>query len=170
MFPNSELNMSNICSALSIYNVSTTIKYLGIPLSFFRHKNLDFLPLIESIIRKLSGWKANLLSFAGHLHFLKFSILNSVAYWIRSSIIPKMVTKFIRRLSSKFLFFGDVDATRKLHLVPWDKVCKPKLLGGFGLHSLQALQFGFNYVVICRMYNCNSPLSLWLISQYTSPW
>ncbi|KAL0927345.1 hypothetical protein M5K25_001509 [Dendrobium thyrsiflorum] len=94
---------------------------------------VDFMPLTDSISKKLSGWKANLLSFDGQLQFLKYTILNSIAYWLHSAILPKTVIKFFKRVSSKFLFFGDSIAGKKLHMVSWDTVCKPKLNGGLGL-------------------------------------
>ncbi|KAL0921444.1 hypothetical protein M5K25_008516 [Dendrobium thyrsiflorum] len=104
------------------------------------------------------------------LQYLKFTILNSIAYWIRGSILPKTVIKHIRRLSSKFLFFGDTSVTKKLHLVAWKTVCRPKALGGLGLPDIPALQHGFNCSLLLRIYNTRSPLADWLFSNYTSPW
>ncbi|KAL0921281.1 hypothetical protein M5K25_008339, partial [Dendrobium thyrsiflorum] len=104
------------------------------------------------------------------LQFLKFTILNSLAYWIRGAILPKTILKTIRKLSAKFLFFGDVSTSHKLHMISWDKVCSPKLCGGLGLYSPAALQFGFNCSLISRTYNTNSPLGRWLFVRYTSPW
>ncbi|KAL0908568.1 hypothetical protein M5K25_023070 [Dendrobium thyrsiflorum] len=118
----------------------------------------------------MSGWKANLLSLAGRLQYLKFTILNSIAYWIRGSILPKSVYKFIKKCSSAFLFFGDSEANKKLRMVSWDKVCKPKKLGGLGIHSIPAIQFAYICSVIFRMYNGCSPLAAWLKLQYISPW
>ncbi|KAL0904023.1 hypothetical protein M5K25_026093 [Dendrobium thyrsiflorum] len=135
-----------------------------------RSKISDFMPLMDAIRKKMSGWKASLLSLAGRLQFLKFTILNSIAYWIRGSILPKTVYKFIKKCSSAFLFFGDTEANRKLRMVSWDKVCKPKNLGGLGIHSISAIQFAYNCSVIFRMYNGCSPLAAWLKIHYTSPW
>ncbi|PKU68607.1 Putative ribonuclease H protein [Dendrobium catenatum] len=170
MFPKSVTNQEEICQILSIHNISDVITYLGIPLSFKRLKVADYIPLTDSITTKLSGWKASLLSFAGRLQFLKYTILNSIAYWIRGSIIPKTVSKFFRKVCSKFLFFGDCNAGKKLHLVSWEKVTCPKENGGLGLPSLAALQYAFNCSIITRMYNTQSPLSQWLTARYISPW
>lgn len=30
---------------------------------------------------------------------------------------------------------GEVEATRRIHLVNWDTLCKPKALGGIGLRN-----------------------------------
>ncbi|PKU86876.1 Putative ribonuclease H protein [Dendrobium catenatum] len=170
LLPKNLLNPDNICRALSIPLISEKFDYLGIPLSFKRLKVSDFLPLIESISKKLSGWKANLLSFAGRLQFLRYTILNSIAYWIRGSIIPKSVFKLLKKMCSKFLFFGDHTAGKKLHMVSWDKCCAPKENGGIGLPSFQALHYATLCSLILRIYNVESPLSTWLFCRYSSPW
>ncbi|KAL0908009.1 hypothetical protein M5K25_022470 [Dendrobium thyrsiflorum] len=168
--PNTGPNYANVCSALSINNTSNTITYIGIPISDKCLKIADFMPLVEKITRTLSGWKAGLLSFAARLQFIRYTILNSIAYWIRGAIIPKTVLKVIRKLSSKFLFFGDTDSSHKLHMISWGMVCLPKQCGGLGLHSPSALQFGFNCSLINRIYNHKIPLGRWLLMRYSSPW
>ncbi|KAI0506993.1 hypothetical protein KFK09_013111 [Dendrobium nobile] len=170
MFSKNQRNQDMLCQALSIYNVTSKITYLGIPISFHKLKVIDFLPLMDKLHKKFTGWKANLLSLAGRLQYLKFTIQNTIAYWIRGSILPKTVIKFFRKTCSKFLFFGDIASLSKLHMVSWETVCKPKLKGGLGIPSLSALTHAFNCLVIYRMYNCNSPLSAWLTAHYISPW
>ncbi|XP_020685967.1 uncharacterized protein LOC110102125 [Dendrobium catenatum] len=170
MFSKNQRNQDILCDALSIHNICSKISYLGIPISFNRLKVADFLPLMDSLHKKFTGWKANLLSLAGRLQYLKFTIQDTIAYWIRGSILPKTVFKFFEKTCSRFLFFGDITSINKLHMVSWENVCKPKEKGGLGIPSLHAIQFAFNCSVIHRMYNCISPLSVWLTSQYTSPW
>ncbi|PKU59129.1 Putative ribonuclease H protein [Dendrobium catenatum] len=170
MFTKNQRNKESLCQALSIFNTTNKISYLGIPISFNRLKVEDFLPLMDKLHNKFTGWKANLLSLAGRLQYLKFTIHNTIAYWIRGSIIPKTVFKFFKKTCSRFLFFGDIDSSHKLHMISWDTVTKPKCKGGLGIPSLNALQFAFNCSVIYRMYNCPSPLSSWLSAHYSSPW
>ncbi|KAL0908040.1 hypothetical protein M5K25_022505 [Dendrobium thyrsiflorum] len=86
---------------------------------------------------------------------------------IRGSILPKTIAKCIKKLSYNFMFFYDVAASKKMHLVSWGNLCKPKALGGLGLAFIPTLQFGYNYSVISRMYNRNSPLSKWRL--FTTP-
>ncbi|PKU62408.1 Putative ribonuclease H protein [Dendrobium catenatum] len=170
MFTKNQRNRDSLCQALSIFNITSKISYLGIPISFNRLKVEDFLPLMDNLHKNFTGWKENLLSFAGHLQYLKFTIQNTIAYWIRGLILPKIVYKFFKKTCSRFLLFGDIDCSRKLHMVSWENVCKPKVKGGLGIPSLCALQFAFNCSVIYRMYNCTSPLSTWLSAHYSSPW
>ncbi|PKU87848.1 putative mitochondrial protein [Dendrobium catenatum] len=65
------------------------VTYLGVPISFRRLKISDIYPLLDDIIRKLSGWNAKLLSFAGRLQYLKFTMINSIAYWIKGGHFTK---------------------------------------------------------------------------------
>ncbi|KAI0489416.1 hypothetical protein KFK09_029258 [Dendrobium nobile] len=130
----------------------------------------DFMPLMDRVNKKMNGWKANLLSFAGRLQYIKFTIQNTIAYWIRGSILPKAVYKYFKKTSSRFLFFGDSQVSKKLHMVSWDKICRPKCKGGLSIPSIFALQFAYNCAVIYRMYNLPSLLSTWLTYRYRSPW
>ncbi|KAI0519364.1 hypothetical protein KFK09_006808 [Dendrobium nobile] len=170
MFPKHVSNQLEVCQLLSIHTIVSKITYLGIPLSFYRLNVADFLPLLDSINKKLNGWKANLLSLAGRLQYLKFTIQNTIAYWIRGSIIPKTVHKVFKKVSSRFLFFGNSNTDKKLHMVSWDKICLPKDKGGLGIYSINAMQFAFNCSVILKMYNSVSPLACWLLAKYCSPW
>ncbi|PKU67715.1 Putative ribonuclease H protein [Dendrobium catenatum] len=170
MFPKHFNNQQAICQALSIHNITSKITYLGIPLSFHRLKIEDYMPLMDSLNKKFSGWKANLLSLAGRLQYMKFTIQNTIAYWIRGAILPKSVHKFFKKTSSRFLFFGEVNSNKKLHMIAWNKVCLPFSKGGLGIYSIPAMQFSYIFSVILRMYNCSSPLSAWLLNKYRSPW
>ncbi|PKU72704.1 Putative ribonuclease H protein [Dendrobium catenatum] len=170
MFPKHFQNQQDICQAISIHNIASKITYLGIPLSFNRLKIEDYMPLMDSLNKKFSGWKAKLLSFAGRLQYLKFTIQNTIAYWIRGAILLKSVHKFFKKCSSRFLFFGEVNSNKKLHMIAWNKVCLPFSRGGLRIYSIPAMQFSFNCSVILRMYNSASPLSMWLLDRYISPW
>ncbi|KAL0913107.1 hypothetical protein M5K25_016539 [Dendrobium thyrsiflorum] len=163
------LHSDMISHALQISNIASSITYLGIPISMGRTKISDYNPLVDKIINLFSGWKANLLSFAGRTQYIKYTITNTIAYWIRGSCIPKSIIKIISKLSAKFLHLGG-SQQRKLHLIPWVKFCKPKAKGGLGIVSFQALIHAFNCGVISRWYNSQSPLTNWLNTRYHSPW
>ncbi|KAL0906259.1 hypothetical protein M5K25_024737 [Dendrobium thyrsiflorum] len=75
-----------------------------------------------------------------------------------------------KKFASKFLFFGDALTGRKLHMVAWVNVCKPKSKGGLGLHSIPALIYGFNCSLILRFSNFDYPLAAWITAKYGNPW
>ncbi|KAL0918306.1 hypothetical protein M5K25_010306 [Dendrobium thyrsiflorum] len=160
---------NSIPQALQINNISTKLIYLGIPITTGRIKVSDFSPLVDKITNLLSGWKARLLSSAGRTQFIKYTITNVVAYWMRGTCIPKTICKVINKICSRFLYFGS-SSDKKLHMISWDNTCKPLVYGGLGIVSLQALRFAINCGLIYRLYNSNNPLALWLRARYGSPW
>ncbi|KAI0511714.1 hypothetical protein KFK09_012346 [Dendrobium nobile] len=78
-----------ITDLLGIHQSSSFLTYLGLLISPSRLKFSHFQPLLSRVSALLAGWKVKFLSFAGRLQFLKFTIANTIAYWIRGAIIPK---------------------------------------------------------------------------------
>ncbi|PKU86369.1 Putative ribonuclease H protein [Dendrobium catenatum] len=159
----------DICDILNIHNVGNSLSYLGIPISINRTRLSHFSPLLDVISNRLSGWKAKSLSFPGRLQFLKFTIWNTIAYWIRGAIIPKSICKQMAKLSAKFLYFGNIDS-RKLHMVSWANTCKPKEKGGLGIPNFHAIRYAFDCSLILRLYQTRSPLSDWFFMIHCSSW
>ncbi|KAL0923655.1 hypothetical protein M5K25_007721 [Dendrobium thyrsiflorum] len=75
----------------------------------------------------------------------------------------------IQRAKVNWLKHGE-DDLKKLHMVSWKNICKPKQFGGLGIPSVEALQHAYNCSIIMRMYNTCSPLATWLVTKYHSPW
>ncbi|PKU84501.1 Putative ribonuclease H protein [Dendrobium catenatum] len=168
IFSSNEPCNNLICEALGIHNISPYLTYLGIPISPKRLKFTHFQPLLSKITALLAGWKNLFLSFAGRIQFLKFTITNFIAYWIRGSIIPKGCCVYINKLCSKFLFHNNL-VERKLHLISWSKVNIPKSVGGLGIPSIEALYFGVFCSIIGRFYNNQNMLCRWYKSKFISP-
>ncbi|PKU65301.1 Putative ribonuclease H protein [Dendrobium catenatum] len=162
-------NADLLAGAIGITNMQDSFTYLGIPITSQRIKFSHFQPLLSRISALLEGWKVKFLSFAGRVQFIKFTISNTIAYWIRGAIIPKACQKFISRICSKFLFFGNL-TDKRLHIISWKNVVKPKIKGGLGIPSLDSLYHGVACSLIWRLYNSKSLLSLWFKENYESPW
>ncbi|KAI0492004.1 hypothetical protein KFK09_026268 [Dendrobium nobile] len=122
-------NASCISHAFHIQNSSTKFFYLGLPISIRRSKLSDFFPLIEKVTNLLSSWKVKLLSFADRLQFIKYTISNLAAYWLRGSIIPKIILKAISKASSKFLYHVG-SQSKHLQLISCKNTTKPYSRGG----------------------------------------
>ncbi|KAL0924141.1 hypothetical protein M5K25_004949 [Dendrobium thyrsiflorum] len=101
--------------------------------------------------------------------YIKFTIANTVAYWIRGMILPKAVIKTLGKICSKFLYFGNMEA-KKVHLISWANTTRPTNKGGLGIPSFEATRFAVNCGIIFRSYNLSTILSSWLFTKYTSPW
>ncbi|PKU76817.1 Putative ribonuclease H protein [Dendrobium catenatum] len=168
IFSSNDPTNQTICEELGIYNINLHLTYLGIPISPKRLKASHFQPLLSKITALLAGWKNKFLSFVGRVQFIKFTIINSIAYWIRGSIIPKGCCDTINKLCSKFLFHNNL-VERKLHLISWSKVNTPKDAGGLGIPSIDALYFGVFCSKIGRFYNNQNLLSCWYKAKHISP-
>ncbi|PKU63786.1 Putative ribonuclease H protein [Dendrobium catenatum] len=169
MFSHHSLENQRICDELDIHNVNLHLTYLGIPISTRRLKTSHFQPLLSRISALLAGWKNKFLSFAGRVQFLKFTISNTLAYWIRGSIIPKSCCASINKLCAKFLFHNNL-VDRKLHFISWASTTLPKSKGGLGIPSIEALYFGVFCSIIGRFYNNQNLLTLWFKAKFISPW
>ncbi|XP_020693241.1 uncharacterized protein LOC110107335 [Dendrobium catenatum] len=169
IFPKGFTSDNGISSTLGISRIEDYIYYLGLPISTSRLHFAHFQPLLSKISSLLEGWKVKFLSFAGHLQFLKFTIANTIAYWIRGAIIPKACRKAISRICSKFLFFGNIN-DKKLHLISWKSVVVPKCKGGLGLPSFDLLYHNMACSFIFRMFNHNNLIGAWFRRKYDSPW
>ncbi|XP_020696497.2 uncharacterized protein LOC110109654 [Dendrobium catenatum] len=169
LISNNVHNEEAISETLNIPLVHSAFKYLGIPIFSKRLKKSDFQPLIQKIQVSLEGWKARNLSLAGRFQYLKHTIFNILAYWIRSTIIPKGCSKVINSMCSKFLYHGDIHK-KKLHVISWKNTCLPKHCGGLGLPTIESLYYGFGCSLIWRFYNSKSYLFKWWKAKYISFW
>ncbi|XP_020681303.2 uncharacterized protein LOC110098734 [Dendrobium catenatum] len=152
LFSKSVSEVFQICEILGIHQVIESFIYLGLPISPKRLKISHFQPLLSRLSALLDGWKIKFLSFAGRVQFLKFTIINTIAYWIRGAIIPKSCCGDINKLCSRFLFHSNIHE-KKLHLIAWSKVTLPKCFGGLGIPSIEALYHGTFCSLISR-YAC----------------
>ncbi|PKU75120.1 Putative ribonuclease H protein [Dendrobium catenatum] len=162
-------NILDLACILNIPNITNKFNYLGIPISTGKIKASDFNPLLEKITFLLSGWKASSLSIAGRMQYIKYTISNTVAYWVRAIFVPNHIIKSINKACARFLYFGS-QTGKSMHLISWDNTCKPYRNGGLSITSLEAMRYAYNCSTISRMYNVANPLSKYLLARYNSPW
>ncbi|XP_020693114.1 uncharacterized protein LOC110107253 [Dendrobium catenatum] len=162
-------NPDILANSLGISNLEDIFTYLGIPITTQRLKFSHFQPLLSKLSALLEGWKVKFLSFAGRVQYIKFTIANTIAYWIRGDILPKACQKFISRICSKFLFFGNL-TDKKMHMISWKRVTMPKSKGGLGIPSLDSMYHAFAFSFIWRLINTNYLVGCWFKNNYESPW
>jgi hypothetical protein len=98
-----------------------------------RLQRKDFEFLEEKISKRLATWQHNLLNKAGRMTLVK-STLNSIPnYYMQIAWLPQATCDFIDRTARNFLWKGS--STTGMHLVGWDKITKPKKLGGLGIRK-----------------------------------
>lgn len=79
-----------------------------------------------------------MLSFAGRLTLIKSVVACLPSYYISIYKMPKGVAKTIDKLQAMFLW-GSSEVKRKVHLVRWQELIKPKKQGGLGVRSLSEM-------------------------------
>ena len=111
------------------------ISYLGLPIGGKpRFKEMWSL-VVERVERKFSIWKRKYLSFGGRITLIKSSLSNIPVYYLSLYNMPKKVCETLDRLRRDFLWEGNYDK-RKIRLMKWREVIKPKRYGGLGLGDL----------------------------------
>lgn len=96
------------------------------------------MPLVDKDADELPGWKANLLSRAGHLVLVK-AVLSSVPIYLMLALeLPKWGFKATDKRRG-FLWKGQGDANGGTCLVSREFVQRPLQYGGLGILNLEML-------------------------------
>ncbi|KAL0000247.1 hypothetical protein SO802_019849 [Lithocarpus litseifolius] len=104
-------------------------KYLGIPIKHSRSSSQDYNFILDRVKKKLAGWKASMLSLAGHSVLIQASLATIPTYVMQCTHLPGKILEGIDRVNCNFLW-GTYEAAKKIHWVGWQKVTKPKDEGG----------------------------------------
>ncbi|KAL0922839.1 hypothetical protein M5K25_006866 [Dendrobium thyrsiflorum] len=91
--------------------------YLGVKMALRRPVKSDFRIILDHALAKLNAWGSRCLSMAGRALLIKSSLLSLSIFLSTLSLVPKNKER------------------KGLHYISWEELCKPKSLGGFGLHS-----------------------------------
>ena len=118
------------------YNIEELpFKYLGVPLSTKKMSILQWHPLIERIMARITSWTARKLSYAGRAQLVKIVLFGVQSYWAQMFIFSSKTIKVIESLCRSFLWSGTGQVTKKA-LIAWEQVCRPRSEGGLGLLNM----------------------------------
>lgn len=115
--------------------------------------------ILDKMCKKLAGWKAKSLSFAGKVTLAQASLLNIPGYVFQTSLIPASMCEEAEKLCRDFMW-GSTANTRRCHLIAWDSLCKPKDEGGLGFHNLRTLNKAHMMKLVWSMIS--NPDKLWV--------
>lgn len=121
-----------ILQALGFTKGELPFRYLGIPLSTKRTNVLQYKPLLDKILNKITSWTFSFLSYAGRLQFIKSVLFSIQIFWSQVFVLPKKVVQLIESLCRRFLWTSSVNSSKKA-LIAWERLCYPKAAGGLGL-------------------------------------
>jgi hypothetical protein len=155
-----------LCDILGVFNTPNLGKYLGFPLSPNGQNTRDFDFVVEKVQANLSSWKAKLLSPAGRVILVQSVTSAILAYYMQNVALPIRIYSSLDKLNRDFLW-RSTDERKKIHMVSWNKVCRPRDLGGLGLYSAKARNLALLAKLNWRVME--EPDSLWaktLIAKY----
>eukprot|EP00253_Pinus_taeda_P029078 PITA_29078 len=109
-------------------------RYLGAPLTDRPWQKLHWEKILASLEKRCHHWTHRALNFAGRLVLTK-AVLQAIPQYPLSIIpTPKGVLQQIRTIQRTFLWSGNFER-KKWAPVAWNKICKPKQLGGLNLQD-----------------------------------
>ncbi|KAK4721812.1 hypothetical protein R3W88_012045 [Solanum pinnatisectum] len=111
-------------------------KYLGVPLSTKKVTIMQWSPLVNKIIARISSWTAKKLSYAGRMQLVQSVLFGIQAYWSQLFTIPAKAIKIIESYCRSFTWSGSNTITKRA-LIAWEKVCLPKSVGGMNLINIR---------------------------------
>jgi exonuclease III len=124
----------HISEILGFNRSSLPSKYLGIPLIDNALRNSSWENLLSSFSKRLSSWTFRALNLPSRLILLK-AILQALPIYAFSVLAaPRFVLNTIKSLQRNFLWQG-LNKEKKIALVSWEKICRPKEQGGLGIRD-----------------------------------
>ncbi|XP_021839107.1 uncharacterized protein [Spinacia oleracea] len=112
--------------------------YLGMPTVIGKSKTRAFSYLKERVwkrLKRLKGWKQQLLSFAGREILLK-AVVQAIPTYIMSLFrLPLSLCNDIQSMMARF-WWGGKDNAKKISWVSWNNLSKKKVDGGMGYRRI----------------------------------
>ena len=152
-FLNTEEKLENqICSIMGYKKGSFPCKYLGIDLEKCSKSSKVWHNTLNKLEAKIGNWKDKWLTKAGKSVKIR-SVLSAVPTYPLSCLplSKNLLHKFEAKLRD--FLWNDCEESKKLALVKWDKICKPKELGGLGIKNLAWQNAALGAKLVWRLYN-----------------
>jgi len=139
-------SMLNVFSTtLNCKHMKIPFVYLGMPIGGNPRSTQFWQPMIEKVSTRLSIWKGKLISMAGRLCLIK-SVLSALPlYYLSFFKMPKGVSNKLLRIQRNFLWGWGSEA-KKIAWVKWEKICKPKEVGGLDIRDIRL----FNVALLAK--------------------
>ncbi|XP_074313583.1 uncharacterized protein LOC141648767 [Silene latifolia] len=131
-----------VSSRLGIEITENLGSYLGMPTINGRVTRNTFASIMERFDRRLAGWSTKHLSLAGLATLVQSTPSSMANYSMQTAKILKITCDSLDRKTRRFLWGGD-ENKRKVHLISWETIQRPKSAGGLGFNSSRQANAAF---------------------------
>nr|XP_009770603.1 PREDICTED: uncharacterized protein LOC104221275 [Nicotiana sylvestris] len=108
---------------------------------------MQWQPLIDRIVARISSWTTRKLSYAGRVQLVQTVIFGIQSYWSQIFIIPAKVMSLIESYCRSYIWAGANTITKRT-LIAWDRMCLPISDGGYNLLNIRI----WNRAAISKVY------------------
>ena len=112
-------------------------KYLALQLSIKQLKRSDWQPMIDLAVRILPGWQRGVLTRPGRLILVNQVMRARPTHHMIVAQAPKWALEKVDKGCRAFFWAGSDHIRGGKCAVSWQRVCRPKQLGGLGVIDLQ---------------------------------
>ncbi|KAL4317676.1 hypothetical protein AHAS_Ahas15G0408900 [Arachis hypogaea] len=134
-------------------------KYLGALTTNNRKGKEKFKDAMGRVQSKLKRWKSKCLSLARSLTLAQASISPALNFQMQHNRVPKGVCQEIEKFQRSFIW-KDEPKHRKIHLISWKTLYRPKHEGGMGFRKITSINDVFLMKIIWQMEG--EPEKLWV--------
>jgi hypothetical protein len=106
-------------------------KYLGVPIHFEKLKRDDLQPVIDRLLKSVSGWRGRLLAYSSRFELIKTCLASIPIYLLSFIKFPKWTIKLIESQMVHCLW-NNTSECHRYHLTAWQQVNMKKEFGGGG--------------------------------------
>jgi hypothetical protein len=152
-----DLALLKVILPFEVKPVEDGFKYLGCFLKPNCYINSDWNWLVKKFEKRIANWSHRWLSLGGRVTLGKVVLESILVYWLSFAKIPKSILNTIRRKMFSFLWTGK-KIKEGIHLISWNKIAKPKKMGGWGIKNI----FTFGKALAAKsLWRCLMVPGLW---------